>query len=176
MLILIKNYNHTLIEQTKINPQETLEFVMKRQMQTFSSNLYLPINSIEECKCLLCLSSFECTIFVFNIIDESNSFSISRPSYWTPEGGEEHINKLNELLDLRSENDIELHVKDVEKRGNLIEIGNRDYNLAASDHFKSQMLADLERLIYRELEDMVYRMGLTYDEIVNILDVKYTAG
>ena len=28
----------------------------------------------------------------------------------------------------------------------------------------------------RDLEDMVYRMSLTYDEIVDILDVKYIVG
>ena len=50
------------------------------------------------------------------------------------------------------------------------------YNLAGFDHFKSEILAELKRLRYRVLDDMVYRMELTYDEIVDFLDVKYTAG
>ena len=38
------------------------------------------------------------------------------------------------------------------------------------------MLADLKKVKCKGLEDMVYRMELTYDEIVDILDVKYIAG
>ena len=56
--------------------------------------------------------------------NENKSFSISTPSYWTPESGEELIYKLNIILELRSQNDIELHVREVEKRGTRIEIEN----------------------------------------------------
>ena len=38
------------------------------------------------------------------------------------------------------------------------------------------MLADLKKVKCKSLEDMVYRMELTYDEIVDILDVKYIGG
>ena len=48
------------------------------------------------------------------------------------------ITKMNELLELRSEHDVELHVKEVEERGTRIEIENSGYNLAAFDHFKSE--------------------------------------
>ena len=68
-------------------------------------------NVFEESKWLLAVTSFETTNFVSNIPDESNSFSTSTQSFWSPEGGEELIDKPQKLLQLRSENDIELHVK-----------------------------------------------------------------
>ena len=35
LLLLIKKHTHTLVEQTKTKPHETLEFKMIKQMQTF---------------------------------------------------------------------------------------------------------------------------------------------
>ena len=35
LLLLIKKHNDTLIEQTKTKSQETLEYKMNKQMQTF---------------------------------------------------------------------------------------------------------------------------------------------
>ena len=46
MLFLLKKHTDTLIEETKTKPQETLEFKMNKQMQTFSFNT--PINLVEE--------------------------------------------------------------------------------------------------------------------------------
>ena len=45
LLHLSKKHTDTLIERTKTKPQETLEFKMNKQMQTFS--LSLPINLFE---------------------------------------------------------------------------------------------------------------------------------
>ena len=56
MLLLTKKHTDTLIEQTKTEPQETIEFKTKKQMQTFLFNP--PINLIEEGKWLLALSFF----------------------------------------------------------------------------------------------------------------------
>ena len=72
LLLLIKKHTDTLIRQTKTKPQETLEFKMNKQTQTFSFNQ--PINLIEEDKWLLAVSSLECTNSVFNITNENNSF------------------------------------------------------------------------------------------------------
>ena len=174
LLLLIEKYTDTLTESPRTRPQVSLEFKINRQMQTFSFNP--PINLVEEGKWLLAVTSFETTDSVFNIIDENISFPISSPSYLIPGDGEELIKKLNEFLKLRSENDIELHVKEFGKRGTHIEIENRGFNLAAFDHLKSQILAVLKGVEYRDLEDMVYRMELTYDEVLNVLDVKYIAG
>ena len=36
-----------------------------------------------------------------------------------------------------------------------------------------KLIEELKNLEYNDLEDMVFRMGLTYSEIENILDMKY---
>ena len=92
---------------------------------------------------------FEATNSVFIITDENNSFSISTPGHWNSEDGEELIIKLNKFLELRSEDDIELHVKGVEKRSTPIEIKNSGSNLAGLDHFKSEILSELKRVNIR---------------------------
>ena len=112
LLLLIKEHTDTLIEQTKTKPQETLEFEMNKQMQTFSFNP--PINLFEQGKWLSGVSFFECTKSVFNITNENNSFSIIIPGHYETESAERTIEDLNKLLELRS---LELHVE-VRKRGN----------------------------------------------------------
>ena len=66
---------------------------------------------------MLAVTSLEVTNSVSNITDGNSSFSVSTPGQWNSEDGEELIKKINDLLELRSQNDIELHVKEVEKRG-----------------------------------------------------------
>ena len=168
LLLLFKKHTDTLIEQTKTKPQETLEFKMTKQMQTFSFNP--PINLFEEGKWLLAVSSFECTISVFNITNENNSFSIIVPGHYETESAEKTINELNKLLELRSQNGIELHNEQVRKKG-LILIN--DYSLSSLGMFKDEILEDLKNAKFNDLEDMVYRFQLTYDEIMDILDLKY---
>ena len=108
LLLLIKKHTDVLIQQTKTKPQETLEFKMNKQMQTFSFNP--PINLVEEGNWLLAVSSFECTNSVFNINKENNSFSIIIPGHYQTEFAEKVINDLNKLIELRS---LELHVDEV---------------------------------------------------------------
>ena len=168
LLLLIKKHTDTLIEQTRTKPQETLEFKMNKQMQTFSFNP--SINLVEEGKWLLAVSSFECTNSVFNITNENNSFSIIIPGHYQNKSDEETIDELNRLLELRSRNGIELNVEQVRKKG-LILIN--DYSLSSLDMFKNEILEDLKNAKYNDLEDMAYRFRLTYDEIIDILDLKY---
>ena len=78
-------------------------------MQTFSFNP--PMEWIEEGNWLLAVISSEAMNSFFNITDEINKFFLSTSCYWTPEDNEKLINKLNKLLRLRSETNIELHVK-----------------------------------------------------------------
>ena len=66
------------------------------------------------------MTSFEVMNSVFNITNENNGFLILTPGHWNSEDAEELINKLNELLKLRSENDIELQTKEVKKRSTRI--------------------------------------------------------
>ena len=168
LLLLIKKHTDTLIVQTKTKPQETLEFKMIKQMQTFSFSP--PINLIEEGKWLLAISSFECTNSVFNITNENNSFSIIIQGHYQNESDEKTINDLNKLLELKS---LELHVEEVKKRGNIIKIGDGEYKLSDFDSQKYEIIEELKNNKNNDLEDLVYRMRLSYDEIMNILDLKY---
>ena len=110
-LLLIKKHTDTLIEQTKTKPQETLEFKMNKQMQTFSFNPL--INLVEGGKWLLAVSSFECTNSVFIITIENNSFSVIVPCHYQTEFAENVIDDLNKILELKS---LELHVKISKKK------------------------------------------------------------
>ena len=168
LLLLIKKHTDTLIEQTRTKPQETLEFRMNKQRQTFSFDP--PINLLEEGKWLLAVSLFECTNSVFNITNENNSFSIIIPGHYETESAQKTIDELNNLLELRSQNGIELHVEQGRKTG-LILIN--DYSLSSLGMFKDEILEELKNVKYNDLEDLVYRFKLTYDEIMDILDLKY---
>ena len=85
-----------MIEHTKTKPQETREFKMNKQMQTFSFNP--PLNLVEEGKWLLAVSSFECTNSDFNKTNENNSFSIIIPGHYQTEFAEKMINDLNKFF------------------------------------------------------------------------------
>ena len=103
-----------MVENTKTRTQETLEFKMNKQMQTFSFNP--PINLVGESKWLLGVTSFDCTNSVFKITNENNSFSITIPGHWETESAENAIDEINKLLELRSQKGIELHVEQVRKK------------------------------------------------------------
>ena len=88
----------------------------------------------------------------------------------SPEGGDKTINKLSELIKLRSQNEIKLHVKGVEKRGTRIEQGNRGYTLAGFGHVQSESNAEIRIVENVDFADMVYRMELSNDEYMDILE------
>ena len=136
-------------------------------MQTFSFNP--PINLVEEGKCLLAVSSFECTNSVYNITNENNSFSIIVPGHYQTDSAEKIIDEPNKLSELRS---LELHVKEVRKRGNKIKIGGNEHKLSDFDTQKNEILEELKSIKYNDLEDLEYRFQLTFDEIIDILDLK----
>ena len=140
---------------------------MNRSKQTFSFNP--PINLAEEGKWLLGVSSLECTNSVFNITNENNSFSIIIPGHYQTEFAEKITDDLNKLLELKS---LELHVE-VRKRGNKIKIGDNEYKLSDFDTQKNKILEELKNVNYKDLGDLVYRMRLSYDEIIDIIDLKY---
>ena len=78
---------------------------MNRQTQTFSFNP--PINLVEEGQWFLAVTSFEATESVFNMTDEYDSFSITIPGHWNSESAQKTFAELNNILELRSENDID---------------------------------------------------------------------
>ena len=129
-----------------------------------------PINFVEEGKRLLGSTSFECTNSVFNINDENNSFLITIPGHWQTEHAEKTIDELNKLLELRPQNGIELHIEQVGKKG-LILIN--DFSLSSLGTFKNEILEELKYVKCNALEDLVYVFQLTYDEIIDILDLIY---
>ena len=153
LLLLIKKHTNSLIQQTKTRPQETLEFRMKKQTQTFLFNP--PINLVEEGEWLLGVSSFECTNSVFKINNENNSRSIIVPVHSETQSAEKMINDLNKLLELKS---LELHVEEVRKRGNKIKIEDHEYQLSDFDAQKIEILEELQNVKYNDLKDLVYRM------------------
>ena len=136
-------------------------------MQRFSFEN--PINLVEEGKKLLGVSSFECTNSVFNITKENSSFSITIPGHWDSKSAEKTFDELNKLLELRSQNGIDLHVEQVRKKG-LILINH--YSLTSLGTFKEEILEELKNVKYNDLEDLVNRFQLIYDEIIDILDLK----
>ena len=124
----------------------------------------------EEDKWFLAVSLFECTNSVFNITDDNNPFSIIIPGHWGTEFVEKIINEVNRLLELRS---LELHVNEIRKRGHIIKIGDKEYKLSDFDNQKYEILEEIKNAKYNDLGDLVYRMQLTYDEIIDVLNLKY---
>ena len=116
------------------------------------------------------MSSFESTNSVFNITNENNSFSIIIPGHYQTKSAEKTIDELKKLLELSS---LELHVKEVRKRGNKIEIRDSEYKLSEFDTQKNEILEKFKNVKYNDLEDLVYRMQLTFDEIIDVFDLKH---
>ena len=141
LLLLIENHTDTFIEQTKTKQQETLEFKLKKQMQTFSFNP--SINLVEDGKWLLRVSSFESTNSVFNKPNKNNSFSIIIPGHYQTEFAAKLINDLNKLLEPKS---LELHKEEVGKRGNKIKIEDNEYKLSDFDTQKTRYSKNLKIL------------------------------
>ena len=74
---------------------------------------------------------------MFNITNENNSFSITAPGHWNSKSAQKFIDNLNKLLELTSENDIELHVEQVKKTGIILKT---DYSLSSLVTFKKKIL------------------------------------
>ena len=71
-------------------------------------------------------TSFEATNSVSIITDENNRFSFTPPGHWSSTGDAESNYILSNLLEPKFQNDVELHVEEPRKRGNLIKIGDFD--------------------------------------------------
>ena len=124
-VLLIKERTDAIIEQTEAKRQETLEPKLNKQKETFSH--FQAENLYEEGKWLLVVTKFEVMNSVFKITDENKSFAITTQSPWISDGSEEIVDKIGELLELGTQNDVELHAKEFEKRCTWIEIQNNRY-------------------------------------------------
>ena len=118
----------------------------------------------------MAVSLFDCTNSVYNITNENNSFSIIISGHYETESAEKTIDELNKLLELKS---LELHVAEVRKRGNKLNLGGNEYKLSDFDTQKNEILEELKNAKYNDFGDLVYRMQRTYGEIIDILDLKY---
>ena len=141
---------------------------MNKQMETFSFNP--PINLAEESKWLSAVSSFECANSVFDINNENNSFSIIIPGHYQTEFAEKMIIDLNKLLELKS---LEFQMQTVRKKGNKLKIGDNENKLSDFDTQRNEILEELRNVNYTDLEDLVYRMQLIYDENMDILNLRF---
>ena len=89
--------------------------------------------------------------------DENNSFSIVIPGGWRiPDLLEDNIfDLLKNLLKFKSENNIELNIQAVRKKGTQIKTGYKEYKLSKIVTFKNEVLEELKNVNYNDLEDMV---------------------
>ena len=163
---MIEKHTDTLIEKTKTKPQETLEFKMNKQMQTILSNP--PINLVQEGEWFSGVSSFEATNFAFNITTENNSFSITLPGHWNSKSAEKTVDELNKILELTSKKDIDLQVEQVTKK--TINFNKRLFYILGM--LKEEILEELKNAKYKDLEDMVNRFQLRYNEYKDKLHLK----
>ena len=118
----------------------------------------------------MAVSLFDCTNSVFTITNENKSFSTIIPGYYQNKSDEKTIDDLNKLLELKS---LELHVEEVKKRGSIIKNGDNENKLLEFDTHKNEILEELKKVKYNDLKHLVYKMRLTYDGIMDILDLKY---
>ena len=109
-------------------------------------------------------------ILFLTSLTKKNSFSITIPGHWENNFDGKTIDELIKLIDLRSP---ESHVKEITKRGNEIKIGGNEYKLSDFDTQKNETLEELKNVKYNDVEDLLYRLQLTYDEIIDFLDLKY---
>ena len=104
---------------------------MNNRKETFSFNP--PASLVEEGKWSLAVTSFEAANSVFKITIENNSLSVTTPRHRRTESAEKTIDELNKLLQLRSQNEIDLHAEQGGKK-RIILIS--DYSSASLDTFE----------------------------------------
>ena len=145
---------------------------MSKQTENFAFSP--PIILIEEEKWLLGVTFFESTSSILSITDENNSFSISPLFYWGILSNLEDdiIDKLKNLLELKSQNDIEIHIAEDKDRGNKIKINSKEFASSDFGSFKKEILEEIKKANYHDLEDMVCRMQITYEAFMDRLDKK----
>ena len=96
------------------------------------------------------------------------------PGHWSSQNAEETINKLNNLVDLTSENDPNLLNTEINKTGNNIILVGQDYTYCnLLDESKYDFIEMLKKNNFDDLEDMVYRLQLTNNELIDIHGLKY---
>ena len=121
------------------------------------------------------MTPLEATNSVFVITDESSSITISIPGRWRiPNNFSEGIiDKLKNLLKPRSQNDIDLHVEEVRQKVDKPKMKSKEFSPSDFDTSKNEILEELKSAKYHDFEDLIFRLELTYDEIMDIIDIKH---
>ena len=88
-------------------------------------------------------------------------------------GGAETFNKLQKFLQLRSKSDNKLHIEKNRKTGNQIKTGDKEYKLSDLDTRNREIIDEMIIIENNDLEDMVFKIELTYHENAEILDTKF---
>ena len=65
-----------------------------------------------------------------------------------------------------------MHVEEVRRRVNKTKDGDKEYTLSDFGTSK-KILEELNCPNYHDLKNMVFRMQLTYDETMDVLDINY---
>ena len=137
LLILIRRQTYTLIVQTKSKSRERLEFKLNKQFETSSFSPL--INLSEDKKWLLAVTSFDATNSVFIKTKENKIFSASSPGFWSSRGGAEIRNKLQKLLKMRHNNDIQVHVEEFRNKEKQLKTGDNECNIFDLNTRKNEM-------------------------------------
>ena len=140
-------------------------------METFS--FIPPISLSEKGKWLSAVTSFEATKSLFCITNEIKNFSNTEPGFWCSRGGPETLFKQREFLELREQSDVELDVEEIRKQGDEIKKRENEFKLSDLGSRKNEIIEQLKKVEYNGLEDMVFKLKLTYSEILKILDMKH---
>ena len=119
--IQIHVFNRQNQDQTK---HSILKYIKKRNFFLFTTKI-----SFWRIEMIIRSDLFGATNSVSLINEENGSFSISIPGCWRNANYLEDriIDKLKNLLKLRYQNDIELLVEEVRKRGDKIKIESKEY-------------------------------------------------
>ena len=96
------------------------------------------------------------------------------PGHLSSQNAEETINKLNNLVDLTSENDLNLLKIEINKTGKNIILVGQDYTYCILlDESKYDFIEMLKKNKFDDLEDMVCRLQITNKELLDIHGLKY---
>ena len=82
---------------------------------------------------------------------------------------EKTIGQLNKFLELRSHKVKKLHVEQVRRTGTILK---NDYSLSSFGTLKNETLEEIKNSKYNDLQDMVYRFKLTYDEVYSNINYR----
>ena len=123
-------------------------------MENFSFNP--TINLPEPGIWLMAVTSFEATNSVFNITSENNRFSNTICGHWNSKSAGKRFDELIKLSELGSQNNIELHVKEVWKNGDKLKIGEKENELSELDFRKTDIIEDLQK-VNTAFSNMRYR-------------------